>query len=395
MATNKNSKTTSPSNSSEIVPTIDDLLIQILVKLPLKSLTRFKSVSKHWLSLISDPDFSRRRKPISGLFLERLSSFPKGKIPEYNLLDLNQTSNPGISPTQSLTFINVPSGIKILHSCNGLFLCSPKDIRKRFEFYVYNPTTKNYTILPPLPDRSVLVLGFSLAFDPSKSPNYKVLCVFATTVSDDNYHTQIEIYSSKTRTWRRLSGDAFLANCETQFANGVFWNGAVHWFSPVEPHLYFNVDQERLSQMPMPPLPDDYFDEKGFRYFGESGGHLHLIYYFYDLYPAKSHLDIYEMEIDYSSWFIKFRVDLSEFPTRFPEINQPDYDDNLYSILYIVHGVDDEQSYALIRILGKVIKYNFKSRRFEKLCDIEADEGRLYLSLHTHAHQFIESLALV
>ncbi|XP_028077144.1 F-box protein At5g07610-like isoform X1 [Camellia sinensis] len=64
-----------------------DLITQILVRLPVKPLTQFKSVSKQWLSLISDSQFSlhhsrRNRKPISALFLLSLNKIN----PEFSFL---------------------------------------------------------------------------------------------------------------------------------------------------------------------------------------------------------------------------------------------------------------------------------------------------------------------
>lgn len=63
-------------SSAETVATDDDLLNEILVRLPIRSLIHFKTVAKHWLSLIANPHFVRRRtrttqisKP-SGLFLQ-------------------------------------------------------------------------------------------------------------------------------------------------------------------------------------------------------------------------------------------------------------------------------------------------------------------------------------
>ncbi|KAK9266693.1 hypothetical protein L1049_012612 [Liquidambar formosana] len=62
------------ASSFDVIAANDDLLTEILLRLPIQSLFQFKSVSKHWLSLISDPHFSRRRrnlKPnaVAGLFL--------------------------------------------------------------------------------------------------------------------------------------------------------------------------------------------------------------------------------------------------------------------------------------------------------------------------------------
>ncbi|KAL9409366.1 hypothetical protein AB3S75_047707 [Citrus x aurantiifolia] len=45
---------------AEVIGNLDDLLTEILLRLPIKSLLKFKSVSKHWLSLISNPVFCHR-----------------------------------------------------------------------------------------------------------------------------------------------------------------------------------------------------------------------------------------------------------------------------------------------------------------------------------------------
>ncbi|KAL5539050.1 hypothetical protein UlMin_046055 [Ulmus minor] len=402
MATHKKPKTlakttiitaSQPSNSSEIIVNNDELLVQILVKLPLKSLIKFTSVSKHWFSLISGPDFSHRRNPcsVSGIFLESLTyCFPR----EYDFVDLNQTSDPSNPPFRSLSFINSLSNIRIHHSCNGLLLCSANINREREDYYVYNPTTNKYTTLPPLPLRSWFVWGRSLAFEPRKSPHYKVILVLSGETIDDHY--QIEIYSSKTRTWRP-SGNSFFCR-DTAFAKGVFWNGAVHWICKFEPYLYFNVDEERLSEMPLPPVPDDNDD---LRFFLESGSHLHLIHHFFEEKPPC--FDIYEMEMDYSNWFLKFRVDLSElFLEKFP--HHPGLDDYFFKIVYIDRDDVGDESYAVLRLAEKVIRYNFKSKAFHKLCDSEAsknlcdfESGLSFTAFLIDLVDFhyIESLALV
>nr|GEX67240.1 hypothetical protein [Tanacetum cinerariifolium] len=58
-------KTDNELHSSTVVLGNDDMLIEILLRLPLLSLRLFKSVSKHWLSLITSPDFTLRRKKIT------------------------------------------------------------------------------------------------------------------------------------------------------------------------------------------------------------------------------------------------------------------------------------------------------------------------------------------
>ncbi|KAL5555059.1 hypothetical protein UlMin_037295 [Ulmus minor] len=381
-------KSRKSSNSSEIVASNNYLLIEILLKLPLKSLIKFTSVSKRWLSLVSDPEFCRRRSPfpcsITGLFL--ISYSVPSRHPEYDFVDLNQTSNnPSNPPFRSLTFLDQPSKIKIVQSCNGLLLAASLEYPKT---YVYNPTTNKYKVVPRLKLPSSHVFGFSLAFDPSKSPHYKVVCVWKCYQIVGNCY-QIGVYSSKIGEWR-LCGDRFYAHHSTVFEGGVFWNGAIHWTSAAKSSLlYFNVEEEKLSQMSLPPLPEDRLDDNLLRYFGESRGHLHLINQTCNRTTLE--LDVYEMEMDYSGWFVKFRIDCSGFPEVIPS-DPMAYGRYFFCIHCIVRGDVDEESYAVIQIPDKVIRYNFKTKAFHKLCDIECIS---LISWGKSAYQYIESLALV
>ncbi|KAJ0444601.1 putative F-box domain-containing protein [Helianthus annuus] len=51
--------------SAEIISSNDDLLTEILVRLPVTSILRFKSVSKHWHSLLTHTHFTQRYDNIS------------------------------------------------------------------------------------------------------------------------------------------------------------------------------------------------------------------------------------------------------------------------------------------------------------------------------------------
>ncbi|KAL7191010.1 hypothetical protein ACSBR2_023144 [Camellia fascicularis] len=178
------------SLASELIVGNVDLLLEILFRLPPKSLIRFKSVSKDWFSLISNSQFSqnhslRNPKPLfTGLYLH---------VEERFTLSIQSLSlNPHHSSLPSLSFLDCRcfnTSTTILHSCNGLLLCLNGTTR----FIVCNPTTKKHKILPYLVgiSSSCFVKQFSviltesgpihnnfdvyLAFDPSKSPHYKVV----------------------------------------------------------------------------------------------------------------------------------------------------------------------------------------------------------------------------
>ncbi|PRQ36128.1 putative F-box domain-containing protein [Rosa chinensis] len=135
-------------------------------------------VSKQWLSLISDPEFRRRhtlRNPNS-----KISASFK------SILLGNHEIPPGWNPFKTLkNSDSVPdvSELRILQSCNGLFLCHiPRSglETKNHPVYVVNPTTNEFRALSfPVVRHSSdsLFVRYALAFDPSKSPHYKVVCV--------------------------------------------------------------------------------------------------------------------------------------------------------------------------------------------------------------------------
>ncbi|GJU36975.1 protein N-terminal asparagine amidohydrolase [Tanacetum coccineum] len=89
--------------------------------------------------------------------------------------------------------------VKILQSCNGLLLCTGS-WRHAFD-YVYNPSTNLFKILPE-PDYAnddsnfYGCAGLRLAFDPTKSPYYKV--VRAGRTCSDIF---IQIYCSEKGNW--------------------------------------------------------------------------------------------------------------------------------------------------------------------------------------------------
>ncbi|KAJ0099781.1 hypothetical protein Patl1_20710 [Pistacia atlantica] len=339
------------SMSAEIIANNDDLLTEMLLCLPLKSLVKFKSVSKHWLSLISNPNFSLRfsliPQPITGLFMRGLS------CKEYYFINLS--SSPSPAPFKYLTLGNNPSDfeITIRQSCNGLLLCSRSNSKKPDDHYVYNPTTQEYTMLPPPPlGTGVCYFGFNLAFDPLKSPHYTIICVKnCNNFEDDSY--QIDIFSSKTRTWR-LSRATFIVSYYASFTDGVYWNGSIHWINEQGPSLHFNIDKEEVQEMSVPPIPDGQY-WRSFYYLGVSRDHLHLIE---NYAPCAALFNVYEMENDYSGWFIKYRVDLRQAATTFPEmirshINPEHIQHYKISTICVVREENEEESYLVVHIPGK------------------------------------------
>ncbi|KAI8017850.1 F-box protein [Camellia lanceoleosa] len=107
-------------------------------------------------------------------------------------------------------------------------------------------------------------------------------------------------------------------------------------------------------------------------HFGESGGHLHYVRVYGQLSPQ---FDVYEMESDYSKWFVKYIVDLDLGVSTFPEMFRMYHDrftlDYVVDMLCLVGGEVERDSCLILYIASKVISYKFKDRSFRKVCNLE------------------------
>ncbi|KAL8049945.1 hypothetical protein ABFX02_06G051500 [Erythranthe guttata] len=384
---------------AEIVASIYHLLRRILLLLPIKSLTRFKSVSKEWLSLISDPAFCHLRNPnpnpAIGLF------FPSDE--PHRWLSLPFRANGSIPPPfRSSEFTRDSLGFRIIQSCNGLLLCitTPR-YHKNPMYCVYNPTTNCFSELPKPNERVVFlnaVCWMSLAFDPAMSRHYNVVClsILSAGVNSGNKVFQIRLYSSETGSWQ-LCGEPFEAL--VNFDSGVYWNRAVHWLGYGKgDSFYFNIDHQVLDKMPKRPGRQGWNNRTDY-HFGESCGHLHLT----EMTGPSIGFNVYEMRRDYSEWFIVHKVNLSSIVYSNPEmVVGRAYEFGLcnlvFSVLAIIRGEREEDSFLVIQLPGKAIRYNLVSKTSENLPVLEdadmIEQCLRYPGIH-QGFQYIESLCCV
>ncbi|KAM7461775.1 hypothetical protein LguiA_029896 [Lonicera macranthoides] len=368
------------SSSVDTVGGDEDPLTQILFHLPITSLLRFKSISKHWLS---------HHKPC-------VLSYPPPK----------QCSSASYRLIFAM-FISPYQTTRIRFCTFQYHKATFQDAYFRLRsirHYIYNPTINQFTTLPQPHYLSLINPQFTyatavnLAFDPSKSPNYEVILVYTLP----GIYYEMEIYSSETGLWKRTNESIRL---QVNFRLGVFWNGVINWSGRWGNSLYFNAQEERIGTIPMPPIPED-FGERRLMYFGVSNNHLHLV----EIYgPRTTIFNVYEMERDYSGWFVKYRVDLHALMNAFPEsisryLDPSDLRYYRFVIPGLFRGEDDEDSFLVLHIPGKAIGYRFRDRTFRKLCDfplgetdIECDgtESSLKFNGWFDAFEFVESLSCV
>ncbi|XP_004305300.1 PREDICTED: F-box protein At5g07610-like [Fragaria vesca subsp. vesca] len=289
---------------------------------------------------------------------------------------------------------------------------------------------------------------YALAFDPSQSPHYKLVCVTDSGDYDAGGHHEIEIYSSETREWKRLKTPYFPSPSDEGMdydsiqsamhfdwkdrIGAVYYNGAVHWirrrskagflfatfddgrieFTREETDVmhYFDISQERFLVMPATtPVPSvvkniplentsGYWEPTTWpklaqRYFGESSGRLYLIETFEH---CLTQFDVMEMEREYSGWLVKYQVDLNPLLAAFTG-----QDCSAFVVLCLSqeeetdYEVEDTSTHLLLHLSGKVISYNLRSKTFRTSVELVNKELALgnHLYLEDVAHPYMETLA--
>ncbi|XBJ20549.1 hypothetical protein VPH35_011360 [Triticum aestivum] len=141
----------------------DDLVVEILSRVPFKSFCRFKCVCKAWLAFPSDPHNNRKLPKNSDWFVNM--------SPEDKKID------------GTLRFIPQHQQLQVVDCSNGLVLCGYKSFYtfgNTCRFIVCNPATKEWRALPVSnTNNHPYVSNYSrcttfLAFDPSWSAQFYV-----------------------------------------------------------------------------------------------------------------------------------------------------------------------------------------------------------------------------
>ncbi|KAL7600806.1 hypothetical protein Lser_V15G22293 [Lactuca serriola] len=132
----------------------DSLLIEILARLPVKSIFCFKSVCKHWQTLISHPSFCRFYYSIlnsSSRPLRILDMY--ARLPNFKEFVNRLGTKIHSSSEFSVLFLSIPEEqrlydqFRVLSISNGLILCcwhSPTP----FDYYICDPLTRQWITLP-------------------------------------------------------------------------------------------------------------------------------------------------------------------------------------------------------------------------------------------------------
>ncbi|GLT97766.1 hypothetical protein SLE2022_153150 [Rubroshorea leprosula] len=234
-----------------------DLISEILVRLPAEGLLRFRSVSKHFRSLLTDPEFVHKHATQANENAEhqRLLSVWNTFKPLYKINLETATASMSSNALKELHWWSSDVGsneaIIFVGSCNGLVCVSKQENPHNYysipNLWLFNPLTReSYKVPPsgPYRQRGPWFRGFG--FDPT-TKDYKIVRI---------KRGGIEVFSLKTNTWKsgKIQEPCSLSYATPYPGHVAVVHGALHWdIGQVTTNIAsFDLAQENLKDI-MPP----------------------------------------------------------------------------------------------------------------------------------------------
>uniref|UniRef100_A0A7N0ZZ67 F-box domain-containing protein n=1 Tax=Kalanchoe fedtschenkoi TaxID=63787 RepID=A0A7N0ZZ67_KALFE len=250
MTKQNNTAAVSSNESSELLLLCGDLIREILLKLPIKTLLRFKQVSKTWLRMITGSSFisdhysvAKSRQSGPSFFIVRIP---------INICDRDRVVSVITQISMEASKIRIDKNIPLRsrsqsQSCRvngypypvmftagfGLY-CAFESLSQRVA--LLNPGTRNSELLPPSPfcDRihsdNLFCFGH-VDYTEDGGFSYKVglLSQHQVENSDSVLVHRLQLYSSSTDSWKLILTPE--GSCCSWMANGVNLNGKYHILS--------------------------------------------------------------------------------------------------------------------------------------------------------------------
>lgn len=208
-----------------------DMIDEILFNSPVKSLLRFKSVSKQWRCLISSKYLTKEHLKKSSDLLSRHNLIYSGsarRVGSCSVKSFLDEQNYDECCTVTTSYrddcpFKRGNGSGWVGSCNGLILL----IIKSHDFIFWNPSTRQERITPGPPrinNHDSFIYGFG--YDDT-TDDYKAVSILFPS-SGPPYKTHM--YSLRNSSWKEIG------SFENGYPNGwrysgTFMNGKLHWLA--------------------------------------------------------------------------------------------------------------------------------------------------------------------
>ncbi|KAE8660313.1 hypothetical protein F3Y22_tig00116954pilonHSYRG00143 [Hibiscus syriacus] len=204
-----------------------DVIHDVLCRLGVKDLLRFRCVSKPWCSLIDDPDFIKCHLSHSLKTNTNLSLI----LRDCNLVSVDFDSLKTVQRLKHpLDESDEGNGTEILgSSCNGLLAL----YNVHEEIGLWNPSTRKSQMLPatkiefPPWAFCVQFIVYGLGYDPVSDDYKLVRMVQFFGKDDDSFDSEVKVYSLSTNCWRRIQDFPYYLKYKRSY--GVLANNALHW----------------------------------------------------------------------------------------------------------------------------------------------------------------------
>jgi F-box interacting protein len=246
----------------------EELITGILSRLPVKSLLRFRCVSKAWFALIKDPTFinmhlhsNTERTLIMQTTMTRNLEDDRRLNLYYFLVNLSDEDQPVevFPPFYDRHISSFPD--EIVGCCNGL-VCIRSYEHKRT--VIWNPSIRKYKKLPSEPTllaprcRSYFAFrgkDFAFGYDPVNN-DYKVLKIAQYFESQESNEFEVNVYSLKTHSWRRVEDEWPYKHLDVISSGPVYLNGAFRWLVKTQAGgirlVTFNITAEKFQDQTLP-----------------------------------------------------------------------------------------------------------------------------------------------
>ncbi|PUZ52355.1 hypothetical protein GQ55_6G263600 [Panicum hallii var. hallii] len=237
----------------------DDMLAEIILRLPVKAVARSRCVSKGWCATISD-SYLRRRLPLQ----LSVVYFPDGggKAPRFACAD-----GGGQLEDLDLGFFPFLDGAVVCDACNGLLLFRTAGTAR---FYVVDPVTRRWAALPA-PSRNARLS--MLAFDPSAaSPRGYHVINFTGRWRERG--GEVEVFSSEAWAW--TARDVEFGVPAGALSGSMHFHGGAVYALASDPECVVRMDVAdpeltcTVAELPAEPTDGD-------GRLAHSGGRLHYV----------------------------------------------------------------------------------------------------------------------
>lgn len=358
-----------------------DLLTDIFILLPGKIVNQCKLVCKRWLALASSDEFCHvhtHRYPKEPSFLLEVEP-PMAMFVKFDpILKGKKLILPYTFPAPTTTIID---------SCNGLMLLERGYGEITFE--VYNPTTKLSRKLS-LRGTNIFynthAVKLALAFDPSKSPHYKIVGLTPTSdlLSNDCSYV-IEVYDSNSHKWELKFGPFESNKLKVYCSEGVYCNGSIYW-ETLDDIVSYNIARNEWKSL---PRPDYYYVTTS--PLQRINDRLCMSRLVKKVGDETESIELMELEADHSAWVLRHKESIQQHHCIFPS---PDHT----CLLGYIAGSDEEEIIIIVYHRCKKISfYTFVDKKCTLIFDIRRSplHRGITSTQRLKLHEFITCLAVV